>query len=55
MDSKECGKSCRGLMESLPGHSYGGTEKNHKDTQRSPADILIGSNPNTNTLMSAAN
>lgn len=42
-------------FESLSGLSYGGTEKNHEDTQRSPAEILTASNPNTNELMSAAN
>ena len=42
-------------FESLRGHSYGGNEKNHEDTQRSPAEILTASNPKTNELMSAAN
>jgi len=42
-------------LEFLPGHLYGGTEKIHEDTQRSPTEILIGFNPNTNALMSEAN
>ena len=42
-------------FESLRGHSYGGTEKKHDDTQRSLAEILTASNPKTNELMSAAN
>lgn len=48
-------KAAVAYFESLPGHSYGGTEQNHEDAQRSLAEILTGSYPNTYALMSEAN